>query len=70
MGEMWLVPWIFAVIGLFVIAVAIYDYFDRKKHGQEIKKWKHVLAIVIGFVLMWPVYGAIIIRIPLFFPQK
>ena len=38
MGEMWLVPWVFAVIGLFVIAVAIYDYFDRKKRGQEIKK--------------------------------
>ena len=70
MGEMWLVPWVFAVIGLFVIAVAIYDYFDRKKRGKEIKKWKHVLAIVIGLVLMWPVYGVIIIRIPFFFPRK
>lgn len=67
---MWLVPWVFAVIGLFVIAVAIYDYFDRKKRGQEIKKWKHVLAIVIGLVLMWPVISGIAVTLPLFFQRK
>lgn len=70
MGELWVVPWVFAFIGLFVIAVTIYDYFGRKKRGQEIKKRKHALAIVIGLVLMWPVFGAIIIRIPFFFPRK
>ena len=70
MGEMWMALWVFTFIGLFVIAVAIYDYVDRKKRNQKIKKWKHVLAIVIGLVLMWPVYGAIIIRIPFFFPRK
>ena len=70
MGEMWLVPWIFAVIGLFVIAVTIYDYFDRKKRGKEAKKRKHALAILIGLALMWPVFGVSIIRIPFFFPRK
>lgn len=70
MGEIWLVPWVFSFVGLLVIAVAIYDYLDRKKRNQEIKKWKHTLAIVIGVALMWPVFGAIIIRIPFLFGRK
>ena len=33
MGEMWMGIWIFTLIGLFIIAVAIYDCFDRKKRN-------------------------------------
>ena len=29
-GEHWMGIWIFSFIGLFVIGVAVYDYFDRK----------------------------------------
>lgn len=54
--------WIFTLIGLFIIAVAIYDYFDRKKRNQEIKLWKYLLAAMIGLVLMFPVLTGIVLR--------
>ena len=60
MGELWMGIWIF--IGLFIIAVAIYDYFDRKKRNQEIKLWKYLLAAMIGLVLMFPVLTGIVLR--------
>lgn len=66
MGELWMGIWIF--IGLFIIAVAIYDYFDRKKRNQEIKTWKYLLAAMIGLVLMFPVLSGIVLwllRLPL-----
>ena len=62
MGEMWMGIWIFTLIGLFIIAVAIYDYFDRKKRNQEIKLWKYLLASMIGLVLMFPVLTGIVLR--------
>lgn len=62
MGEMWMGIWIFTLIGLFIIAVAIYDYFDRKKRNQEIKTWKYLLAAMIGLVLMFPVLTGIVLR--------
>lgn len=62
MGEMWMGIWIFTLIGLFIIAVAIYDYFDRKKRNQEIKLWKYLLASMIGLVLMFPVLSGIVLR--------
>ena len=61
MGELWMGIWIF--IGLFIIAVAIYDYFDRKKRNQEIKLWKYLLAAMIGLVLMFPVLSGIVLRL-------
>ena len=60
MGELWMGIWIF--IGLFIIAVAIYDYFDRKKRNQEIKLWKYLVAAMIGLVLMFPVLTGIVLR--------
>lgn len=54
--------WIFTLIGLFIIAVAIYDYFDRKKRNQEIKTWKYLLAAMIGLVLMFPILSGIVLR--------
>ena len=68
MGEMWMGIWIFTLIGLFIIAVAIYDCFDRKKRNQEIKLWKYLLAAMIGVVLMFPVLSGIVLwllRLPL-----
>ena len=62
MGEMWMGIWIFTLIGLFIIAVAIYDYFDRNKRNQEIKLWKYLLAAMIGLVLMFPVLTGIVLR--------
>ena len=62
MGEMWMGIWIFTLIGLFIIAVAIYDYFDRKKRNQEIKLWKYLLAAMVGLVLMFPVLTGIVLR--------
>ena len=62
MGETWMGIWIFTLIGLFIIAVAIYDYFDRKKRNQEIKLWKYLLAAMIGLVLMFPVLTGIVLR--------
>ena len=62
MGELWMGIWIFIFIGLFIIAVAIYDYFDRKKRNQEIKLWKYLLAAMIGLVLMFPVLTGIVLR--------
>lgn len=62
MGEMWMGIWLFTLIGLFIIAVAIYDYFDRKKRNQEIKLWKYLLAAMIGLVLMFPVLSGIVLR--------
>lgn len=62
MGEMWMGIWIFTLIGLFIIAVAIYDYFDRKKRNQEIKTWKYLLAAMIGLVLMFPILSGIVLR--------
>ena len=62
MGEMWMGIWIFTLIGLFIIAIAIYDYFDRKKRNQEIKLWKYLLASMIGLVLMFPALTGIVLR--------
>ena len=61
MGEMWMGIWIFTLIGLFIIAVAIYDFFYRKKRNQEIKLWKYLLASMIGLVLMFPVLSGIVL---------
>ena len=63
MGEMWMGICIFTFIGLFIIAVAIYDCFDRKKRNQEIKTWKYLLAAMIGLVLMFPVLSGIVLRL-------
>ena len=63
MGEMWMGIWIFTLIGLFIIAIAIYDYVDRKKRNQEIKLWKYLLAAMIGLVLMFPVLSGIVLRL-------
>lgn len=68
MGEMWMGIWIFTLIGLFIIAVTIYDCFDRKKRNQEIKTWNYLLAAMIGLVLMFPVLSGIalwLLRLPL-----
>lgn len=62
MGEMWMGIWLFTLIGLFIIAVAIYDCFDRKNRNQEIKTWKYLLAAMIGLVLMFPVLTGIVLR--------
>ena len=68
MGEMWMGLWVFTFIGLFIIAVAIYDYLDRKKRNQEIKLWKYLLATIIGLALMFPILSGIVLwllRLPL-----
>ena len=68
MGEMWMGIWILTFGGLFIIATAIYDYFDRKKRNQEIKLWKYLWAAVIGLVLMFPILSGIVLwllRLPL-----
>lgn len=68
MGEMWMGIWIFSFIGLLLIAVAIYDSFDRKKRNQEIKLWKYLLAMIVGVVLMLPILSGVVLyllRLPL-----
>ncbi len=68
MGEMWKGVWVLTFLGLSAIAIAIYDYFDRKKRNQEIKLWKYLLAAAIGLVLMFPILSGIVLwllRLPL-----
>lgn len=65
MGEPWIFLWVICLIGLFVNILAIYDYVDRKKRGQQIKLWKYALAISIGLVLMFPVVSGIVGTLPL-----
>ena len=60
-GEHWMGIWIFSFIGLFVIGVAVYDYFDRKKRNQEIKLWKYILAVIAGLILMTPILSGIVL---------
>lgn len=60
-GEHWMGIWIFSLIGLFVIGVAVYDYFDRKKRKQEIKLWKYILAVIAGLILMSPILSGIVL---------
>ena len=55
MGENWMGIWIGTFIGAFIIVVAIYDYFDKKKRGQEIKIWNYLLAIIVGLALVFPI---------------
>ena len=55
--------WASSFIGLFVIAVAAYDYFDRKKRSQEIKLWKYFLAIIVGLALMFPILSGAVLWI-------
>ncbi|MBQ3534684.1 MAG: hypothetical protein IJA56_05960 [Clostridia bacterium] len=69
MGEQWMLLWVVFFIGLLVIAVAVYDFLDRKKRGQTIKGWKYALAILIGLVLMYPVLGGLIHTLPNFFQR-
>lgn len=61
MGEMWMGIWAFSFFGIFIITVAIYDFFDRKKRNQEIKMWKYLLAIVVGLVLMFPIVSGVVL---------
>lgn len=67
MGEPWVFLWVVCLIGLFVISLAVYDYVDRKKRGQQIKLWKYALAILIGLLLMFPVVSGIVTSFPKFF---
>lgn len=60
--------WAFTSVGLFIIVVAIYDYFDRKRRNQKIKLWKYLLAAIIGSVLMFPILSGIVLwllRLPI-----
>ena len=61
MGENWMGIWIGTFIGFFIITVAIYDYFDKKKRGQEIKIWKYLLAIIVGLALVFPIVSGIVL---------
>lgn len=61
MGEMWMGIWAFSFFGIFIITVAIYDFFDRKKRNQEIKMWKYLLAIIGGLVLMFPIVSGVVL---------
>lgn len=61
MGENWMGIWISIFIGFFIITVAIYDYFDKKKRGQEIKIWKYLLAIIVGLALVFPIVSGIVL---------
>lgn len=70
MGEMWMTLWVFFFIGLFVIAVVIYDYLDRKKQNQKIVIWKYAIAVIIGLMLMFPVASGIVVTLPRFFHRK
>ena len=70
MGEHWTGMWIISFVGLFVIIVTVYDHLDRKKRGQEIKKWKHALALLIGLVLMYPVLGGLAYTLPKFLQRR
>ena len=60
MGEMWMGIWVFTLIGFLVIAISIYDYMDRKKRGQEIKRWKYAVVIAVGLALMFPILSGIV----------
>ena len=61
MGENRMGIWISTFIGFFIITVAIYDYFDKKKRGQEIKIWKYLLAIIVGLALLFPIVSGIVL---------
>ena len=61
MGGIWMAIWVFTFIGLFIIAVAIYDFFDRKKRDQEIKIWKYLLAIIVGLAFAFPIVSGIVL---------
>ena len=67
MGEQWMLLWVLSFAGMFVIGVAVYDYQDRKKRGQEIKLWKYILAVLVGLVLMWPILAGLVYSLPKFF---
>ena len=60
MGENWMGIWIFSFIGLFIIAVVIYDCLDRKKRKQEIKLRKYLPAVIVGSVLMLPILSGVV----------
>ena len=68
MGESWMGIWIVSFFGIFIISVAIYDYFDRKKRSQEIRLWKYLLAVIVGLLFMLPIVSGIalwLFRLPL-----
>ena len=61
MGENWLGIWAFFFIGLLVIAIAVYDCFDRKKRNQEVKVWKYLVAAIVGLALMFPILSGVVL---------
>ena len=67
MGEQWMLLWVLSFAGMFVIGVAVYDYLDRKKRGQEIKLWKYVLVGLVGLALVWPILAGLVYSLPKFF---
>lgn len=70
MGERWMLLWVVFFVGLLLIAVAVYDFLDRKKRGQKIRGWMYALTILIGLVLMYPVLGGLVHTLPKFFQRQ
>ena len=63
----WIFLWVMCLLGLFVIILAVYDYLDRKKRGQQIKLWKYVLVGLVGLALVWPILAGLVYSLPKFF---
>ena len=55
---MWMAIWVFALIGLFIIGLTVYDCLDRKRRGVPIKRGFVLLAVLAGLLAAFPmVFG-------------
>ena len=60
---MWMAIWGFALMGLFIIGLTVYDCLDRKRRDVPIK-WGFVrLAVLAGLALAFPIVSGLVFRL-------
>ena len=60
---MWMAIWVFALIGLFITGLTVYDCLDRKRRDVPIKWGFVLLAVLAGLALAFPIVSGLVLRL-------
>ena len=60
---MWMAIWVFALIGLFITGLTVYDCLDRKRRDVPIKWGFVLLAVLAGLALAFPIVSGLVLQL-------